>query len=380
MPDLAILSPFSWTSGRSHGGITPVIRNLTLEFSDQGIEIDLLVRGADPADAPPEDLPPGVRIINLNTKGRVKVALAVARYLKTTRPQVLLSAGHRFNISAAWAGKIAGTSRVFVRVGNPMSREAHELGFFHWWKRMKSLSIFYSWADGIIAISEGVARDLIANTRLDENKIHVIYNPIVTNDLITLSMQHLDHPWFQPESPPVIIGAGRLAKQKGFDILLKAFAQLRDHLDCRLMILGEGPQREALEELAASLGISDNMSLPGFIPNPFPYIRGAGVFALPSIYEGFGNVLAESLAVETPVVAADCPGSPREILDGGRYGRLVPTNDSESLSNAILETLKEQPEPSMFAEAVKPYRADTIALNYLETMGLARGNKGTADQ
>ena len=301
MPDLAILSPLSWNPGGPHGGITPVIRNLTLGFSNHGIEVDLLVRRADPGDMPPDDLPPGVRIVNLNAKGRARIALAVARYLKTTRPQVLLSAGHRFNLSAAWAGKIAGTSRVFVRVGNPMSREAEERGFFHWWKRMRSLSLFYSWADGIIAISDGVAQDLIANTGLDENKIHVIHNPIVTTDLINLSMEHLEHPWFHPDSPPVIIGAGRLAKQKGFDILLKAFARLRDHLDCRLMILGEGPERKSLEELAASLDISSDVSMPGFIPNPFSYFRQAAVFALPSIYEGFGNVLAESLAVETPV-------------------------------------------------------------------------------
>ena len=375
MPDLAILSPFSWVSGRPHGGITPVIRNLTLEFASNGIEVDLLVRQASPDQEAPNDLPEGVRIVNLNARGRVKLALAVANYLKATRPRVLLSAGHRFNISAAWAGKLAGTSKVFHRVGNPMSREAKELGYFHWWKRMRSISFFYNWADGIIAISDGVAQDLMDNTSLDQGIIHVIHNPILTKDLLKRSKEPVQHPWFHPGSPPVIIGVGRLARQKGFDVLLRAFVRIRNHLDCRLMILGEGPEKKALENLATSLGISEYVNMPGFIPNPFPFIRGAAVFALPSIYEGFGNVLVEALAVETPVVAADCPGAPREILDGGRYGRLVPTNDHESLADAILETLNERPNPSMFAKAVRPFKASTIAQNYMETLGLTGKGK-----
>ena len=376
MPDLAILSPFSWTPGRPHGGITPVIRNLTMGFASRGIKVDLLVRQYDSTPKVSGEMPEEVRIVHINTKGKLGTALAVADYLRSTAPPVLLSAGHRFNLSAAWASKMVGTTRVFLRVGNHMSREAEERGSFHRWIRLSSITHFYGWAYGIIANSEDVSNDLKSTTGLSKDKIHVIHNPVAPPELLRWADEPLDHPWFHPDSPPVILGVGRLARQKAFDILIRAFKLLRDRLDCRLVILGEGPESKELEDLAGRLGIKEELNLPGFVDNPYPYMKRSAVFALSSIYEGLPNVMVEALSVRTPAVSTDCPGGSAEILDGGRFGRLVPPNDPEALCEAIYQTILNPPEPSLLKEAIRPFELNTIVDRYIDCLGIRVAGPG----
>ena len=198
----------------------------------------------------------------------------------------------------------------------------------------------YPKADFIVGVSQGVIDDLKRVLRFDSEKFRVIYNPIVDEALLKKAEEPLDHPWFQEGEPPVILAAGRLHIQKDFPTLLRAFALVGKKIPSRLVILGEGEKRKELENLAQELGIREYLDLPGFVENPYKYMKRATVFVLSSQWEGFGNVLVEAMACGCPVVATDCPSGPREILAGGEYGILVPPKDPEKLAQGILQVLE----------------------------------------
>lgn len=214
-----------------------------------------------------------------------------------------------------------------------------------------------------------MAQDLRCPVGVDAARIKVIYNPIVTTELFALAKQLVIHSWFTDDRVPVILGVGRLAKQKDFPTLLRAFAKVRATRPCRLIILGEGEERRRLQTLARTLGIEIDFDLPGFVPNPFAYMSRAAALVLPSAFEGFGNVVAEALAVGTPVVTTDCRHGPREILSDGNYGPLVPVGDSNALAQGIQRTLETPPERDRLRARAQAFTTEAIADQYLATFG-----------
>jgi glycosyltransferase involved in cell wall biosynthesis len=164
----------------------------------------------------------------------------------------------------------------------------------------------------------------------------------------------------------VILGAGRLTLQKDLSILPRAFAKVRESCVCRLIILGEGQQREVLQTLALELGVAQDLALPGFTSNPYVYMRHVSLFVLSSRWEGSPNVLTEAMALGVPVVSTNCPSGPSEILEQGRIAPLVPVGDDQVLAQAILTTLKNPPEPEKLQKAVSEYHAQRSATHYLE--------------
>jgi glycosyltransferase involved in cell wall biosynthesis len=229
----------------------------------------------------------------------------------------------------------------------------------------------YPFADAVVAVSSELADDLSAVAGLPRGLIRTVYNPVVGPELPALAAEPAGHPWLRPGGPPVVLGAGRLVEQKDFPTLLRAFALVRRERPARLVILGEGPAgaREGLAALAAGLGVAADLDLPGFVANPYAYMARAAAFALSSLHEGLPGVLIQALACGCPVVSTDCPSGPREILDGGRYGRLVPVGDHEALARAILACLDD---PSGREERVA--RAAAFGLEravdrYLELIG-----------
>src|SRR6201999_2607913 len=131
-------------------------------------------------------------------------------------------------------------------------------------------------------------------------------------------------PWFEPDGPPIVLAGGRLHRQKGFDVLLRAFAIARGQVACRLVMLGEGADRTALMAQAEQSGLGYDIDMPGFCDNPFALMARAGAFVLSSRWEGFPNALVEAMACGAPVIATDCPSGPHEILQGGEIAPLVP--------------------------------------------------------
>jgi glycosyltransferase involved in cell wall biosynthesis len=239
--------------------------------------------------------------------------------------------------------------------------------------------LFYPQVDRIIAVSNGVKESLIQTGNVPESLIQTIYNPVITPAVLQQMEVPANHPWFEQSHIPVIISAGRLTKQKDHATLLQAFATLRKQMPAKLLILGDGEERPILERLAQKLNIQDHISLPGFVENPFSYMKRADVFVLSSRWEGFGNVLVEAMACQTPVVSTDCPSGPSEILENGKYGSLTPVGNADMLANAMLEMLNRPfPVARLLYERAMEFSIETIIPQYFDALqsNLSRSKAG----
>ena len=290
-----------------------------------------------------EQVPEDVRQTDLALGNCVhKSVPPLVRYLRQHRPDVLVSHLAHANVAAVVAAALARTGTKVVLIehndnslidqGRKRSVTSKAL------QRFKSLT--YRRADAVVGVSEGVSAYVGQTFGVPQKKLRTIYNPVVSEQLLERSREPLSHPWFAEGEPPVLLGIGRLREQKDFSTLLKAFAQVRKARACRLLILGEGAQRKELEAEVAALGLQADVALPGFVENPYAYMRHAAQFVLSSRWEGLPTVLVEAMACGCPVVATDCPSGPAEILEHGRLGPLVEVANPTALAKAMLETLQ----------------------------------------
>jgi len=353
-----------------NGGIERVMLNLTRNFVARGVKVDLVLNF--PGTSFLWDFPPEVRIINLEAEKILTRVPKLVRYLQQERPTALISANHYANEIALWTKYFAGVpTRFVVSEHTNLSQEVANtspLTFKHWSPLTSRL--FYPWADGIVAVSQGVAEDLASITGLAAERIQVINNPIETDEVIKKGKEPVDNPWFNSPEVPVILGVGRLEKQKNFSNLINAFVKVREVRPARLMILGEGSERDRLEDIIRELGLENDVVMPGFVKNPFAYMARAAVFVLSSSWEGRPVVLGEVMALETPIVSTDCPSGAYELLDGGKYGELVPVDNSPALAQAILKVLSGQTKPATPAAWLAQFSVEATAQKYLDIMGI----------
>jgi len=226
---------------------------------------------------------------------------------------------------------------------------------------------FYPWADYVIGISRGVADDLSQTAGLPRDRIKILYNPVVTPELREKARAPLNHPWFETGQPPVVLAVGRLTKQKDFPTLIRAFAQVRQTRPARLLILGEGPDRPALEALVHKLSLEGDVAMPGFVENPYAYMSRVSLYVLSSRWEGLPTVLIEALSCGLPIIATDCPSGPREILANGLYGSLVPVEDVTALAQAIEAGLAgKTPHPT--EDSWHPYSLEAVVDQYISLL------------
>ncbi len=364
-PPIAVFASFSGA-----GGVERMLVNLMRGFIDLGRPVDLLLAGSDSPHL--ARLPAAVRRVELGSRHTLMAAIGLARYLRRERPQVLLAAKDRAGRAAVIARRMAGTdTRIVLRLGTNLSAAMAGRSAFDRWLRYAPIRRLYPGIEHIAAVSEGVAEDTALIARYPRERISVIRNPVVTPELIQDAALPCPHPWLDKHRDrriPVIVGAGRLQRQKDFPTLIQAFAMLRRTRPCRLVIIGDGRAKAALEQQIARLGIGDDVALPGFQQNPYPFLGNADLFALSSAWEGSPNVLTEAMALGTPVVATDCPSGPREILDNGRFGPLVPIGDAAALSAAMLQTL-DHPQPRQtLIDAMHEYTQEISASRYLELL------------
>jgi len=355
----------------SNGGIGKMRIHLTRELVKRGVKVDLLLgREEGPYF---QNVDPDVRIVRLGTSHAVRSLPKLIRYLRREHPDVLVTERIRVNVAAIRARRFARVkTRIYAGIHTAMSREIKNLRPEKRKTHLPLMQRYYPQNDGYIAVSKGVAEDLVNMIDVPAGKIHVVYNPVVTKDLLTKAREPLDHPWFMPPGPPVILGTGRLEPQKDFPTLLHAFAAVRKSRSCRLVILGEGGERNSLEALASQLGIKEDLQLPGFVANPYAFMARADVFVLSSLWEGSPNVLTEALAVGTPVVSTDCRDGPKEILQNGRYGPLVSVGDRDALADAIAKTLDNPLAGRLLQSAVSRFTPEACADAYLEALGFGR--------
>ena len=351
-----------------NGGIERVMFTLIQGFLDRGIAVDLVLDSL--IYSPFEKLlPVGTRLVKLEAHGIVQRIPRLVKYLRGRRPDALLSAAHVSNEVACLAKTFARThTRLIVSEHTNLSSHIGDSA----WTRPRGLLPWmtrrlYPLADSVVAVSNGVADDLCRVSKLDRSRVQTIYNPIASEGLTSMAHEPLDDPWFAPGEPPVILGIGRLEQQKNFTSLLHAFAQVRRGQEARLLILGEGSERKRLAALIAELGLEKDVCLPGFVVNPAAYMARSAVFAMSSEWEGMPVALIEALTLGIPVVSTDCPSGPAEILDGGKYGELVPRNDSIALADAIERALTVARRPVAY-EWLAQFDSNIITQNYIDLL------------
>jgi len=354
------------TSTLGGGGAQRSMIRLAGGIAERGYAVDLVLRRAEGHYA--DEVQNGVRVVDLDAGRMLFSVPALVRYLRRERPQAVLAALNYVNIVGLWARRVAGVrTRFVVSERNTLSPAASHRRTWRELVRPKLIGRFYRWADGIVAVSEGVASDLAAVTGLPRSRIDVIPNPVITPRLKQMARAPVGHPWFGEGEPPVVLALGRLAPQKDFDTLIRAFAAVRERRVARLLILGEGPEREALESTIARLDLGSDVELPGWVANPYPFLIRSAAFVLSSRWEGLPGALIEALFCGIPVIATDCPSGPREILDGGRHGRLVPVGESDALALAIDQALAGQiPRPGR--DSWEPYEQEIVVGHYLDLL------------
>jgi glycosyltransferase involved in cell wall biosynthesis len=325
---------------------------------------------ADPLALPRLLLPV---ILPRRTPPGLKYLPSLALFLQQQRPDALISAAPNCNLAAVWANRLAGAqTKVVISERTAPSKMLTKSR--NWRMRFLPSLMYrtYQQADVIVAVSRALGDDLADVTRIPRSRIVTIYNPVVGANLPALAREPVDHPWFAPDEPPVVLSAGRLSIQKDFPTLVRAFATLRATQKARLVILGGATadgktevRQQDLLALAESLGVAADMQLLGFVSNPYAFMARSRVFALSSAWEGFGNVLVEAMASGCPVVSTDCPYGPGEILDGGRYGRLVPVGDADALARAMGDTLADPPDRSLLLQRAEYYTVGRSVDGYL---------------
>ncbi len=359
---VAIVASFSGT-----GGVERMISNLSAGFAGLGTKVDLLMIRKDNLQYLRPT--PSMRLLPLSASHNLSAIPEIASYLRRERPDAVLAAKDRAILAVAVARRLAGSRcRVVGRLGTTVSAGISHRSVAAKWLRKTAMRRAHAMIDATICVSKGVAADLASITGLPLEKFPVVPNPVVTPDLFEKAARPAPHPWLAEPGVPVIVGMGRLTKQKGFDVLIRAFASVRRSAEVRLLILGEGRERERLEAAARELGIAEEVDLPGFTPDPYPILARASLFVLSSRWEGSPNALTEALALGVPAVATDCPSGPREILQDGRVAPLVPVDDHAALASAILEVLAAPPDEETLKAAAAPYSQEASARRYLEIM------------
>lgn len=341
------------------GGVERMVVNTACGLAARGVEVRFFAGNERGSYLDQLDTEIDLNVLPRPRRERLE---RLVTYLQQDTPDALLVAKAPDARLALRARSLARCSiPVVMRPGTTISERVR--GPAGQWK-LARLKRLYRRADAIVANSAGVRDDIASVTGLPAERIHLVRNPVITPDLERLAMQAIDHPWFTRHETPVIVGAGGLRRQKDFATLIRAFALLRRERSARLLILGRGRQEKRLRELAGELGVATDVHLAGFIDNPYPYLALSDLFALSSRWEGSPNVLTEALALGTPVVATDCRSGPREILQGGRHGPLVPVGDPESMAEAMARMLDSPTDPAQLKGAAAEYTLEQNAEHY----------------
>lgn len=349
------------------GGAERVFVTLANGLRAAGCDVDLVLMNR--AGSLLKEVKPEVNVVQLDAKRAMFALVPLARYLRRVRPEVMLTTLTHVNVVAALARKLA---RVPVRL---VVREATTTSVHHRYatdirSRVVALLIgtAYRAADRVISPSQGVTEDLVTGSGIVREHVATISNPIDVARIRALACEPVTNPFSESDDLPVVVGVGRLSSEKDFSTLIFAFAKASKTVPANLLILGDGEERGVLEALVRSLGLAQHVRMPGFVENPFAYLRQAAVFVLSSRYEGLPNALLQALAVGVPVVATDCPSGPSEILESGRLGRLVPVGDVEAMAAAIADGVAGRIATVPLAIVEQKYGTEGVVRSYLEVL------------
>lgn len=350
------------------GGAERMMCNLAGGLVDLGFTVDLVV--ARRGGVFDEMVDRRVRLVSLDAPRTVLAVWRLRRYLRQHRPLALLSTPVIANTVAILAHVLAGRSgRLVVREANRIDRKQRNESARNVRLCYSLLPWSYRLADRVVAVSQAVRHDLLHLASLSPGRVAYARNPSIRSDLDDLLQDDFAHPWLAQPGVSVLLAAGRMRVQKGFDVLLQALVIARRSRDVRLILCGEGKQMPTLKQLAARLGLTEVVDFIGFVSNPFPAMAAVDCFVLSSRWEGSPNVLVEALACGCPVVATDCPSGPREIIGNAPdVGSLVPVDDAPAMAQAILGRLQVPRDSEACRVQVAPYRLAAAARAYAELL------------
>ena len=327
---------------------------------ERGIEVDAM--NVNPAAAARAWLAlrrrcPGVRI----RPGSAYYALGVAAYLREARPDALLSALPMSNAATLLGAEIA-------NVRTPIAIGLHYLiGLTYTEEQLARAWALYPRASAFAAVSQAVADDASERLGIEPTRFHVIRNGLPIDEIRRLSEEEPPSEWFTDGGPPVILTVGSDEPRKDHETLMEAFALVRRERDARLVIMGDSSRdyKRRLLSIAERYGAERDAAFLDFDENPYPAMRRAAAFVLSSWREAYPTVLIEAMACGTPVVSADCPVGPREILGGGEWGTLAPMRDPQALARAIVSALDgNAPSTDKAARRAEDFSVDRMAADY----------------
>lgn len=362
------------------GGIQRQTLTLAGEMAAAGHRVDYIVVRA--IGELVNTVPPGVRLIELvaakgrrpkegsKTLNQIRALPRLAAYLKQNHPDALLSGGTHANLLAIMGHVLARAgNRLVLRITSHMSRSQGKAGGM---PRLSPLvaRLLYPIADDVVAVSHDVRDDFLRTSGFDPAHALMIREPVITTALRRQAEEDPSYPWFRKGEPPVILAVGRLSPEKDFDTLIRAFAEVRKARAVRLVILGSeinADYARHLRKLMGDLAVADSVDLAGYSRNPYAFMARAKIFALSSLYEGCPNVLAEAIYCGARIVATDCPGGVREVLQNGALGALVPVRDPGRLAQALNAAL-DAPRPLARFECPEGFDAASSVAAYLAVL------------
>lgn len=326
------------------GGAERAIVALAGEISRRGHTVDLVL--GDAAGAYRDEISAQVGVVDFGTRAPLHIFRGLVRYLRDRQPRAVMSALDVANIMLIPAARLAGyRGRAVISQRAVVAASLRDLGPVRRVATRVLQRLCFRHADALISNSHAAARDVRGMLGVPRERIVTIHNALDLERVERLARERLDDEFVRQARSELILSVGSLTKRKDMTTLVRAFGAVRAQREAKLVILGSGPERAALEALIAQLGLRDDVHLPGFDANPYKWMAAAAVFVSSSTEEGFPNVIAEALALRRPVVATDCPGDTAELLAHGKWGRLVPVGDAPRMAEAIRAALADAAVP-----------------------------------
>lgn len=340
-------------------------------MAERGMEVDMVLAAARGPYL--TEISDAVKVVDLDTGSVSRSLIPLARHLRRADADVMLTTLPHTSFIAVLAARLSGRAvPTVVREANTPQRTALAWSSVRGRMAHALAPMAYRMAAGAIAVSDGVKDAMVDVLGVPEAKIAALYNPVVTPELRELASNEPEHPWFAEDQPPVVLGVGSLTPRKDFGTLIEAFSMLDDK-ETRLVILGEGPERQALQEQAKSLGLTGRVDMPGFVQNPYAFMARAAVYVMSSKLEGLPGTLVQALACGCPAVSTDCPSGPREVLRNGELGPLVPVGDAVAMARAISATMSAPTDRQALIGSVERYDATRVLdTTYDYLVGFAR--------
>jgi glycosyltransferase involved in cell wall biosynthesis len=346
------------------GGAERLHVNLANDWVARGFNVEFILMRKQGELLPL--LSSNISVIDLGVERVRDVIFPLLNYVKRSHSDIIISAMWPMTSVAVLVWLLSGKQgKLFLSDHNQLSISCiKELNISPLLFKIV-MRFTYPFASGIIAVSQGVKDDLRYLGGFSDKQVRVIYNPAATGVQVYQESLDVRVRLWGVGYKYCILSVGSLIKQKDHAALIRSFALLPQELNAKLIILGEGPLRQKLEELISWLGLHERVSMPGFVTDPYPWFRSADLFVLSSQWEGFGNVIVEALECGVPVVSTDCPSGPSEILDNGIYGRLVPVGNDIELAAAMTQSLSEKHDRELLITRAKDYSVSNISDQYL---------------